>query len=148
MLKASFQSYSKCMPSTAGDENNFILGGTGQAACVATCLGIVLHSGNLSINFSNDLCLIFWKRKQAQISYASHLYYRCISMRSLFSFFNQYLLFQRYPCCVLMPYFHVRLQVHDTGMFFLTFTVIVKTPTSQLKHVNHYLSEQGQEVLF
>lgn len=68
-------------------------------------------------------------------------------MRSLFSFFSQYLLFQRYPCSVQMPYFHVRLQVHYTEMFFLTFTVIVKAPTPPLKHVNHYLSEKWQEVL-
>jgi len=42
----------------AVDENSVLLGGTGLAASVATCLGIVVHSGNLFTHFGNDLRLI------------------------------------------------------------------------------------------
>lgn len=112
----------------AGDENSFLLGGTGLAACVATCLGIFVHSGNLFIDFGNDLCFIYRKREQDKLCCSSFSLRQVYQHEQFLSLFNRYLLFQRHVSlgllykyiklfCILMPYFHVRLQVHYTGCF-------------------------------
>lgn len=128
------------MPSAAGDETSFLLG---AVSLLPEFLPVFpVNSGNLFIDFENDLCLICRKREQAKIHSTAHisLYERCIS-RSSFILLSVFIVSETCMCCILMPYFHVRLQAHYTEMFFLTSAMIVKAPVPQFKHVNNYSSE-------